>query len=228
MVYALGIHPMYVHRAADEDLERLEQALEACRDDPRLVAVGEIGLDFFVEQIREGAPRERQVRFYEAQLRLARRFDLPVILHVRRSQDSVLKSLRRLSVSGGIAHAFNGSTQQATGFRQLGFCLGMGGAMTYPRALQIRRIALEADDEALVLETDSPDIAPHWLLDEAQGAGPVPGERGLRRNTPGELPRIAQCLADLRGQSLGEVARACSRNTLRVLPRLGIFLAGAA
>jgi len=129
--YALGIHPLYVGRADDADLERLADALRQRRDDPRLVAVGEIGLDQFVP----GHDLERQQRFYIAQLKLARDFGLPVILHVRRSADALLQGLNRIDVSGGIAHAFNGSDEQARRFVERGFKLGFGGAMTFERAL---------------------------------------------------------------------------------------------
>lgn len=228
LVYALGIHPMYVQRAADEDLDALEQALDDAAGDPQLVAVGEIGLDYFVPEIRSGAARERQWRFYEAQLRLARRHDLPVILHVRRSQDDLLKGLRRLPVNGGIAHAFNGSEQQAQSFRALGFCLGFGGAMTYPRALQIRRLASACDAEGMVLETDAPDIAPQWLHQAMRDAGLTAASaqgRALMRNTPAMLPGIAQCLAQLRGVPVDEVIGQCAENTWRVLPRLKRWMA---
>ena len=169
-VYALGIHPLYVDRAADADLERLRDALQAHRDDPRLVAVGEIGLDHFVA----GLDRSRQERFYLAQLTLARAAGLPVILHVRRSADALLKGLRRVAVRGGIAHAFNGSEVQARHFVELGFKLGFGGAMTHERALQIRRLAATLPEQALVLETDAPDIPPQWLYrTAAQRAQPL-------------------------------------------------------
>lgn len=154
--YALGIHPLYTPQARDGDLQALERMLEQCLPDPRLVAVGEIGLDFFVP----GLDAARQERFYRAQLQLARRFDLPVILHVRRSADRLLKGLRELPVRGGIAHAFNGSLQQARAFIAMGFKLGFGGAVTYERALQLRRLAAELPLDALVLETDAPDIPP--------------------------------------------------------------------
>lgn len=157
--YALGIHPLYTGRAQDTDLQRLREALAAHRDDPRLVAVGEIGLDHFVP----GLDPARQQQFYVAQLELAREFDLPVVLHVRRSADTLLKHLRTIPVQGGIAHAFNGSEQQALAFVDLGFKLGFGGAMTFDRALQIRRLAQTLPTDAIVLETDAPDIPPHWL-----------------------------------------------------------------
>jgi TatD DNase family protein len=213
--YALGIHPLYVDRAADGDLDRLREALATYRDDPRLVAVGEIGLDYFVS----GHDRERQARFYREQLMLAREFALPVILHVRRSADDLLKHLRRLPVPGGIAHAFNGSEQQAQAFVDLGFRLGFGGALTFERALQIRRLAATLAETAIVLETDAPDIPPQWLYRSAeQRAG---GERA--RNEPAELPRIAATLAALRGWTIERTAAVTAANSVAALPRLATF-----
>lgn len=211
--YALGIHPMYVRYAADEDLDRLRDAVAQAMGDPRFVAVGEIGLDFFVEDIARGEQRERQERFYHAQLKLAAEFGLPVLLHVRRSQDVLLKYLRRVEVPGGIAHAFNGSRQQADLFVAHGFALGLGGEMTFERSRNIRRLAAGMDLAALVLETDAPDIPPAWL------------PREDRRNEPGELPRIAAVLGELRGLPAEAVAAATSANARRVLPRLGEALA---
>jgi TatD DNase family protein len=210
--YALGIHPLFVDRADDADLDRLRQALFDARDDPLLVAVGEIGLDHFVE----GLDRTRQAHFYRAQLKLAHDAGLPVILHVRRSADDLLAGLRRISVSGGIAHAFNGSEAQAAQFVGRGFRLGFGGALTFERALQIRRLAQSLPDQAVVLETDAPDIPPHWLYRTA--AQRADGQ--VSRNTPAELPRIAQVLADLRGWSLADTARQTMANTEAALPRL--------
>jgi TatD DNase family protein len=212
LAYALGIHPLYVHLAADDDLDRLDAALASLRDDPRLVAVGEIGLDHFVP----GLDRERQERFYVAQLRLAKRHGLPVILHLRRSADGLLKQLRRIEVSGGIAHAFNGSAQQAQAFIGLGLRLGFGGAATFERALQIRELARTLPLQSLVVETDAPDIPPHWLYRTA-------AERaaGLAsRNEPAELPRIAAVLAGLRGMAVDEFASATTANARAALPRL--------
>jgi TatD DNase family protein len=217
--YALGIHPLCTAAATDADLERLEQALLLYRDDPRLVAVGEIGLDFFVP----GLDPARQEHFYGEQLALARRHGLPVLLHVRRSADQLLKHLRRSQVRG-IAHAFNGSAQQAHEFVRLGFKLGFGGTVTYERALQIRRLARELPVAALVMETDAPDIPPHWLYrtvaDRANGLG-------QGRNEPGELPAIGACLAQLRGLEVEELAAATSRNAMEALPRLRHLLATA-
>jgi TatD DNase family protein len=210
--YALGIHPLCTGDAGDEDLALLDEALARHRDDPRLVAVGEIGLDFFVPDL-DGA---RQEYLYRQQLLLAQRHDLPVILHVRRSADRLLRQLRLIPVRG-IAHAFNGSAQQAGEFVRLGFKLGFGGTVTYERSLQIRRLAATLPLSALVVETDSPDIPPRWLYRTA-------GERaaGLpqARNEPAQLPAIGAAMAQLRGIGAAELADATTRNAIDALPRL--------
>jgi len=211
--YALGIHPLCTMRARDQDLALLEQQLAAHAGDPRLVAVGEIGLDFFVP----GLDTARQQHFYVEQLKLAKRAGLPVILHVRRSADPLLAGLRRTGFkAGGIGHAFNGSRQQADAFIELGFKLGFGGTLTFDRSLQIRRLATELPAEAIVLETDAPDIPPQWLYKTAaeRAAG------ATTRNEPGELPRIGAELAALRGWSIEETARITRANTEAALQRL--------
>lgn len=219
--YALGIHPLYVAQAEDGDLARLDAALAQHRDDPQLVAVGEIGLDYFVPALCEEPLRARQEHFYEEQLRIARRHGLPVILHVRRSADRLLKGLRAVGQGGhrwqGIAHAFNGSLQQAQAFIDLGFKLGFGGALTYERAQNLRRLATELPLEAIVLETDAPDMPPHWLYKTAEqrAAGEAQG-----RNEPGELPRIARELAELRALAPEALLQQTRRNVAAALPRL--------
>jgi len=197
-VPAFGIHPLYAGRARDEDLDALREILR--QESP--VAVGEIGLDRYLE------PRDDvlQEGWFAAQLELARDAGLPVLLHVRRAVDPVLGHLRRCRVGGGIAHAFNGSRQQADEFIKLGFKLGFGGAMTFPRATRIRELATTLPLDSIVLETDAPDIAPDWLTGG--------------RNAPDQLPRIAQTLAELRGISVEDVAAATSANANAVLPRL--------
>ena len=215
--YALGIHPLFVPQAQPEDLQALDQALTEHRGDPRLVAVGEIGLDFFVPALCTPEMRERQWTFYRAQLTLAHQHGLPVILHVRRSADLLLKGLRQCPVASGIAHAFNGSAQQAQAFVDLGFALGFGGTLSYERSLQLKRLARNLPLHAVVLETDAPDMPPHWLYQTAEqrAQGAAQG-----RNSPAELPRIAQVLADLRAMPLAELAQATCANALRVLPKL--------
>ncbi len=202
--YALGMHPMYVDHFSPSDVTSL-QALVAntLLAENKLVAIGEIGLDFFVTKQNV----EIQEYFFSEQLKIAQEHDLPVILHVRRAIDDVLKHLRRTTVAGGIAHAFNGSLQQAEAFIELGFKLGFGGAMTYPRALKIRELAKNLPLEAIVLETDAPDMPPAWLEKK-------------ERNSPKELLKIANVLADLRGIPLAQIIEITSKNAIEVLPKL--------
>ena len=198
---AYGLHPLYLERASDADLTTLRCWL---RDElggaTPPVAVGEIGLDFYAP----GFDAASQESFFVEQLKIARDFDLPVLLHVRRAADQVLKCLRRVGVRRGIAHAFNGSRQQADEFIRRGFKLGFGGAMTFPGSTRIRALASSLPLDAIVLETDAPDIPPCWL---AGG-----------RNTPVELPRIADTLAELRGVSVVRLRAATSANALTLLP----------
>ena len=224
--YALGIHPLFVPRAQDSDLEALADVLERHAGDPRLVAVGEIGLDFFVPELCTPGMRERQWRFYREQLRLAQRHGLPVILHLRRSVDWLLKGLREMAargrpVGGGIAHAFNGSVQQAQALLSLGLRLGFGGATTFEAARQLRQLFSSLPPEALVLETDAPDIPPQWLyVNAAERAAGRP--QGV--NSPAELPRIGAALAGLRGRLPETLAHLSTANALAALPRLAALL----
>lgn len=202
-VYALGIHPMYV-MPLDRDLAlaQLRAALEAHINDPLLVAVGEIGLDGFVKNI----DWDTQLYFYEAQLKLAKEFNLPVLLHVRHSQDKVIKYLRQYKVTQGIAHAFNGSFEQAQAYLKQGLKLGFGGTLTFERSLQVRRLVKELPIESFVLETDAPDIPPAWVYQD--------------NNYSYYLPRIAQHMADIRGMTLPELSQHMMHNSFQVLPRL--------
>lgn len=206
--YALGIHPIYVPQAQESDLALLRSTIEAALDDPKFVAVGEIGLDFFIPMLCEPAMRAKQEHFFQAQLRMARELGLPVLMHVRRSQDQVLKHVRQIPPAGGIAHAFNGSFQQAQIYIDLGFKLGFGGAMTFTRALQIRRLATDLPLEAIVLETDAPDISPAWCHPA--------------RNSPQQLPAIGAVLAELRALTAQQVCLATRANALAALPRLSV------
>jgi len=200
---AYGIHPLFVERASEADLLALSEWLSHEAGGPHPpVAVGEIGLDFYVP----GFDAARQEHFFAEQLKIARAADLPVLLHVRRSVDQILKNLRRIRVPGGIAHSFNGSRQQADEFIKLGFKLGFGGAMTFSGSTRIRQLAASLPLEAIVLETDAPDIPPEFI--------------GRSRNSPEYLPRIAQLLAELRGISLEQLLLATSANALAVLPLL--------
>jgi len=204
LVYTLGIHPLYTNQAQKSDVQVIEQQISQSLPDPRFVGIGEIGLDYFVEDL----DLRCQDYFFNAQLDLAEQFQLPVILHVRRSQDAILKALRCRKIPGGIAHAFNGSMQQAEQFIGLGFKLGFGGAVTYERALQIRRLLKELPLDSIVTETDAPDIPPAWLRAE-----------GIAFNEPAFLPRIAQELATIRGIDKAVFAGAVWRNAMQVLPR---------
>ena len=202
-VPAYGIHPLYLQHAGQADLDCLREWLARAADAAQpVVAVGEIGLDFHMGE----ADIERQEYFFVEQLKIARDADLPVLLHVRRAVDQVLRNLRRIRVRGGIAHAFNGSRQQAEAFIGLGFKLGFGGAATYRGSKRIRELAASLPLDAVVLETDAPDMPPAWL---AGG-----------RNTPAELARINELLAELRGIDASQLARATSTNAMAVLPQL--------
>jgi TatD DNase family protein len=204
LVYTLGIHPLFSNQVKAGDLEIVEQQIAQSLSDPRFVGVGEIGLDYFVEDLNP----QQQDLIFNAQLDLAEKYQLPVILHVRRSQDAILKALRRRKIPGGIAHAFNGSLQQAEQFIALGFKLGFGGAATYERALQIRRLLKDLPLDSIVTETDAPDIPPAWLRSE-----------GIRFNEPAFLPRIGRELAAIRGIEESAFAQAVWRNAMHVLPR---------
>jgi TatD DNase family protein len=196
---AWGMHPMYIDVHQDAHLAELRAQIQAWRP----VAIGEIGLDLFVP----GLDIATQEYFYVEQLKIARDFDLPVLLHCRRANDEILKQLRRLNIGKGIAHAFSGSRQQADAYLKLGFKLGFGGAFTWTRASNLRALAQALPLDAIVLETDSPDMPPAWI-----------GERGKPgRNEPAEVARIAACLAELRGENVEEIIRQTSANARAVL-----------
>lgn len=202
--HALGIHPMYVANSSLEDLALLAQKVgNQIESECPPVAIGEIGLDFFIKDDNQAL----QAQYFVAQLKIAQQYDLPVILHVRRAIDDILKHLRRHKVRGGIAHAFNGSRQQADAFIDLGFKLGFGGSLTYPRALKIRELASTLPLEAIVLETDAPDIPPEWLKND-------------KRNSPNQLLNISQIIASLRHIKHSQVTEITTNNALEILPNL--------
>jgi TatD DNase family protein len=182
--YALGIHPLFTPGAHEDDLRVLRDEIESSLDDPLFVGIGEIGLDYFVPTLDDA----RQQFFYNAQLKFAREFDLPVICHVRKSQDKVLKGLRVHDIHCGIAHAFNGSFQQAEAF--------------------IGRLAADLPLDAIVLETDAPDIAPAWLYKQ--------------RNAPDQVAGIAKVLAQLRGIDENTLSLGTTANAHAALPRLAL------
>ena len=197
--YALGYHPLHVDDLNDSHLHQLEESIK--KSNP--IAIGEIGLDLFIQKDN----LERQEYFLSKQLLIAKKYDLPVILHVRSAIDLVLKHLRKNKVRGGVAHAFNGSFQQANQFINMGFKLGFGGAMTYPRAKHLQNIARELPLHAIVLETDAPDMPTTWRR-----------EKGYNR--PSEIKQIGNFFADLRGEDPLVIAENIRVNTHQVFPKL--------
>jgi len=193
---ALGLHPVYLDEHGVDDLKLLEQRLADVDD---VVAVGEIGLDFFIADL----DRQRQITLFEAQLAIAVNADLPVILHVRKAHDQVIAILKRFRPRGGIVHAFNGSLEQAQQYIDLGFKLGFGGMLTYDRASKLRGLAKQLPLETMVLETDAPDMS----------GQPCHGQR----NSPQYLPQYLEALAELRGESVGQVAAVTTENVMTVL-----------
>jgi len=196
---AYGLHPVYIETHGDGDVAALDHWLGT----HPAVAVGEIGLDGFVEAIATGVAWDRQWRLFNAQLDVALNHRLPVIIHARRALDHVLKALRARPGLTGIIHSFSGSRQQADQALAQGFCLGFGGPVTYPRANRLRGLVAELPDAALVLETDAPDQ-------------PSVSHRG-ERNEPAFLPEIAACVAQLRGVPVAEIAALTSANARRIL-----------
>jgi len=192
---AFGLHPLYLQQHGDDDLAALGARLRHLRNDPRLCAIGEFGLDYHVAELDRG----RQQALFEAQLRLAGEFELPVLLHVRRAHAATIATLKRLRPPrAGIVHAFAGSREEAREYLKLGFRLGLGGAPTWPQANRLRKVVAGLPAEAVVLETDAPDMAPAMH----------PGAR----NSPEHLPEICAAIAALMGLSPEALAEASTRN----------------
>ncbi|OOZ41421.1 DNAase [Solemya pervernicosa gill symbiont] len=196
---ALGLHPMVIERHENEHLDDLELYIE--KHQP--LAMGEIGLDYY----HKGSDRDRQRFLFEAQLEVARNHGLPVILHVRKAHDEVLDMLQRAKVPGGIAHAFNGSLHQAKRYLSMGFKLGFGGALTYEKATKLRQLVREVPLNAIVLETDAPDMAPYPHRNE--------------RNSPTNLPLILDAMAELRNINREVLARISAQNARRIFGLAG-------
>lgn len=192
---AFGLHPVFLDQHQDGDIAALEARLAT----ERPVAVGEIGLDF---QIPE-PDKPGQLTLFEAQMEVAKAAGLPVILHVRKAHDQVLAILKQINVKGGIAHAFNGSIQQAQQYMELGYKLGFGGMLTFERSTRLRLLAKKLPLEAIVLETDAPDLT-------------VSQHRG-ERNSPAYLPHCLESLAEVRNEDVEYVARQTTMNALGVL-----------
>ena len=187
---ALGLHPFFIDQHQTEHLTELETAISKYKP----IAIGEIGLDFYLPEL----DKNKQLRFFEAQLTLAEQFELPVILHVRKAHDETIKLLQKHSVKGGIAHAFNGSIQQAEKYIELGFKLGFGGMLTYQRSNKLRHLAEQLPLDSIVLETDAPDMT----VSQHQG----------ERNSPEYLPYVLQALGTIKKQPLSKIATITSDN----------------
>lgn len=193
---ALGLHPCFWQQHQEQHLSLLEQALTA--NNP--VAVGEIGLDFFIENPNENW----QLQLFREQVRLAKQHKLPIIVHCRKAHDQCFKILRELAFQeGGFMHAFSGSLQQAKRFVELGFKLGIGGAATYERAHKLHRILKTLPLDSFVLETDAPDIPPCFARNEV--------------NTPLNLPKIAQVICERTAIDESELMAVTSAAALTVL-----------
>lgn len=193
---ALGLHPVFIEDHRDEHLDQLRDWLEQLRGEAKLCAIGEIGLDYYLDYLDV----ERQHELLEAQLNLAAEFELPVLLHVRRAHAPMIAMLKRHKLQRtGVVHAFSGSWEEAREYLRLGYKLGLGGAGTWPQAQRMHRVLKQLPLDAIVLETDSPDIPP------AGHAG--------ERNSPQLLPDICRMLADLKGISPEALAAASYRNS---------------
>jgi TatD DNase family protein len=192
---AFGLHPVYLDEHTPAHLDELAEWLQRLRGHRQLCAIGEFGLDYYLKDL----DRERQQALFEAQLQMASDFQLPVLLHVRHSHAAVIATLKRYRLQrSGIIHAFAGSFEEAREYMKLGFKLGLGGAATWPQALRLRKVLPRLPLDSVVLETDSPDMAPAMFA-------------GLR-NSPEHLPAIAQELAQVMGVEPSELAQASSRN----------------
>lgn len=192
---AFGLHPVYLDDHRPQHLLELRDWLGRLARHRKLCAVGEFGLDYYLEQL----DRQRQQTLFEAQLQLAAEFELPALLHVRRAHAATIATLKRFRLArGGIIHAFAGSYEEAREYIKLGFRLGLGGAATWPQANRLRKVVAQLPLEAMVLETDAPDMAPAMHPNQ--------------RNSPQYLVDICSELAALRGVTAEELATASSRN----------------
>ena len=207
--YVLGIHPCFVETSELTDLVALELEIQRCLRDKKFLGIGEIGIDFF----RKDLDKQKMEFFFEAQLQLAEKYRVPVVMHIRKAQDRVLKYYRKYTLTGGLAHAFTGSPTQLTNFLKEGILLGFGGTLTYDRSTRIRNLFQLVPDHGYVLETDSPDMSPSWSEKNDQ-------------NTPENLLGIAEVAARLRSSTVEKIADLTSRNMNRVFPRLALLRDG--
>ena len=196
---ALGLHPVFINQHNVDDLEKLEQLLDTANP----VAIGEIGLDFYIKEHDQKQHQQQQIDLFEAQLHIAKNNNLPVILHVRKAHDQVLQLLKKIKVKGGFSHAFNGSLQQAEQYIELGFKLGFGGTLTYENSTKIHNLAKTLPLESIVLETDAPDMV-------------VESHRG-KRNSPEYIMECLTALAKIRNQDVDVIAKQTSQNANDVI-----------
>lgn len=192
---ALGLHPVFIKQHHADDINKLEKLLETVSP----VAIGEIGLDFYIKELDQ----QQQINLFEAQLQIAKNHDLPVILHVRKAHDQVLQLLKKIKVKGGFSHAFNGSLQQAKQYIDLGFKLGFGGTLTYENSTKIHNLAKLLPLESIVLETDAPDMV-------------VESHRG-QRNSPEYIMECLMALAKIRNEDISFIAKQTTQNANDVI-----------
>ena len=192
---ALGLHPVFIEKHGSDDIDKLEKILETTRP----IAIGEIGLDFYLKELDQ----LQQLKLFELQLNIAKNNNLPVILHVRKAHEQVLQLLNKVKVKGGFCHAFNGSLQQANKYIELGFKLGFGGTLTYKNSTKIHKLAIDLPLDAIVLETDAPDMV-------------VESHRG-ERNSPEYIVEVLAALAKLRNESIELIANQTSKSANAVM-----------
>lgn len=206
----VGLHPCYINEHEEVHVAELERLLQ---DHPEIVAVGEIGLDYLPVELKAPEIRERQQEFFRTQLALASHFHKPVVLHVRKAHADVIRILREVKFrEGGIVHAYSGGIEEARLYARLGFCLGIGGPLTYDQSRRLRAVVGEMPLESVVLETDAPDMTPqpHRRPDVSR-----------TRNSPEFLPSVAEALARLKGLDVEEVVRATRRQSQEALRLAG-------
>lgn len=206
--YAVGIHPLFIHEAKDEDLETLSLFLELHQNDSHLVAVGEIGLDRYMEE----PDNDRQERFFKAQLQLAQKYHLPVSVHFRRALFRVVDILKDFPDVKVALHAFAGSLDEAKNLAKLGYKMGFGGALTYAGSKRVRQAAIHLPIESLLLETDTPDMPPAF---NAKGA-----------SEPSYLEQYLQELAIVRQEDREALEHQILQNTLNLFPKVQVLLKG--
>jgi len=192
---ALGLHPVFINQHQTSDIAELEELVQ--KKSP--VAIGEIGLDFYIKEL----DKDKQLAVFEQQLVIAKKYHLPVILHVRKAHDQVLQLLKRVKVKGGFCHAFNGSLQQAESYIKLGFKLGFGGTLTYANSTKIHALAKSLPLESIVLETDAPDMV-------------VESQRG-QRNSPEYIVESLSALAKVRDDDIHNIAKQTTLNANEII-----------